>query len=161
VVYVSVAVNNIINCRHRKPPIATEDVLFPVVCCCEGHWLVSEVLGRLYCRGLHSQVTAIMPSIGLAIYSLTGTISASPSQVNVVSYINCKLRKLRSWLMEEVDKVCLMIRMGMSGWLFLLAQPGSHGHWAIKWLCMWIAVNYEIISAPVLNWRCRVMQVGV
>jgi len=40
--------------------------------------------------------------------------------------------------MEEVDKGCLMIRMGVSGCMFLLvpAYPGSPGQRAIKRLCV-------------------------
>jgi len=36
--------------------------------------------------------------------------------------------------MEEADKGWLMIRIGMSGWMFLLvlAHPGSPGQMAIK-----------------------------
>ena len=39
--------------------------------------------------------------------------------------------------MEKVDKGCLMTRMGVSGWMFLLvpAHPGSPGKRAIKQLC--------------------------
>ena len=36
-------------------------------------------------------------------------------------------------LMEDVDKGCPMIRMGVSGWMFP-AYPGSPGPKAIKWL---------------------------
>jgi len=40
--------------------------------------------------------------------------------------------------MEEVDKGCLMIRMGVSGCMFLLvpAYPGSPRQRAIKRLCV-------------------------
>ena len=40
--------------------------------------------------------------------------------------------------MEEVDKGCPMIRMGVSGWVFFLvpAYPGSPGPKAVKWLCV-------------------------
>jgi len=44
--------------------------------------------------------------------------------------------------MEEVDKGCPMIRMGVSGWMFLLvpAYPGSPGSKAIKRLCVRVRV---------------------
>ena len=40
--------------------------------------------------------------------------------------------------MEEDDKGCPMIRMGVSGWMFLLvpAYPGSPGQKAVKRLCV-------------------------
>jgi len=40
--------------------------------------------------------------------------------------------------MEEVDKGCPMIRMGVSGWMFLLvpAYPGCPGQKAVKQLCV-------------------------
>jgi len=40
--------------------------------------------------------------------------------------------------MEDVDKRCPMIRMGVSGWVFLLvpAYPGSPGPKAVKRLCV-------------------------
>ena len=43
---------------------------------------------------------------------------------------------------EEVDKGCLMIRMGVSGWVFLLvpAYPGSPGQRAIKRFCVFVCV---------------------
>jgi len=38
--------------------------------------------------------------------------------------------------MEEDDKACLMVRMAVSGWMFLLvpAHPYSLGQRAVKWL---------------------------
>ena len=44
--------------------------------------------------------------------------------------------------MEEVDKGCLMIRMGVSGWVFLLVPtyPGSPGPKAVKRLCVCVCV---------------------
>jgi len=45
--------------------------------------------------------------------------------------------------MEEVDKRCLMIRMGVSRWMFLLvpAHPGISGQRAIKRLCVCLCVR--------------------
>ena len=47
--------------------------------------------------------------------------------------------------MEEDDKWCLMIRMGVSGWVFLLvpAYPGCPRSTAIKRLCVcvWVCVS--------------------
>jgi len=39
---------------------------------------------------------------------------------------------------DEVDKWCPMIRMGVSGWIFLLvpAYPGRHGQRAVKRVCL-------------------------
>ena len=51
--------------------------------------------------------------------------------------------------MEEVDKGCLMIRMGVSGQMFLLvpAHPGSPGQRAIKWLCMYVCLQcHDVIG---------------
>jgi len=44
--------------------------------------------------------------------------------------------------MEEDDKGCPMIRMGVSGWMFLsvLAYPGSSGQKAVKLLCVCVCV---------------------
>ena len=44
--------------------------------------------------------------------------------------------------MKEVDKGCLMIRIDVSGWMFLLvlAHPFSPGQKAIKWLCVCLCV---------------------
>jgi len=40
--------------------------------------------------------------------------------------------------MEEDDKGCPMVTMGVSGWMFLLvpAYPGSPGQKAVKRLCV-------------------------
>jgi len=45
--------------------------------------------------------------------------------------------------MEEDDKGCTMIRMGVSGWMFLLvlAYPGSPGQKAVKRLCVCVIDN--------------------
>ena len=45
--------------------------------------------------------------------------------------------------MEEDDKGCPMIRMGASGWMFLLvpAYPGSPGQKAVKRLCVCVCVR--------------------
>ena len=44
--------------------------------------------------------------------------------------------------MEEDDKECPMIRMGVSGWMFLLvpAYPGSPGQKAVKRLCVCVYI---------------------
>jgi len=44
--------------------------------------------------------------------------------------------------MEEDDKGCPMIKMGVSGWVFLLvlAYPGSPGQKAVKRLCVCVCV---------------------
>jgi len=44
--------------------------------------------------------------------------------------------------MEEVDRGCPMIRMGVSGWMFLLvlAHPGSPAQTAVKQLCVCVCV---------------------
>ena len=44
--------------------------------------------------------------------------------------------------MEEVDKECLMIRMGVSGWMFLLvlAYADSPGPTAVKRPCMYVLI---------------------
>ena len=46
--------------------------------------------------------------------------------------------------MEEVDKGCLMTRMGVRGLMFLLvpAHPGSPGQRVTKQLCVCIKVLY-------------------
>jgi len=46
--------------------------------------------------------------------------------------------------MEEDDKRCPMIRMGVSGWVFLLvpAYPGCPGPKAVKRLCVCVCVMY-------------------
>ena len=45
--------------------------------------------------------------------------------------------------MEEDDKGCPMIRMGVSGWMFLLvpAYPGGPGQKAVKRLCVCVCVR--------------------
>ena len=50
--------------------------------------------------------------------------------------------------MEEVDKGCPMIMMGVSGWVFLLAPayPGSPGSLAVKWLCVCVCVCELVID---------------
>ena len=59
--------------------------------------------------------------------------------------------------MEEDDKGCPMIKMGVSGWMFLLvpAYPGSPGQKAVKQLCVCVCVPYRphrgISTAPVHN----------
>ena len=62
--------------------------------------------------------------------------------------INCR-HQIYLWLrlrnlgkMEEDDKGCPMIRMGVRGWLFLLvpAYPGCHGPSAVKRLCVCVCV---------------------
>jgi len=47
--------------------------------------------------------------------------------------------------MEEDDKGCPMIRMGVSGWMFLsvLAYPGSPGQKAVKLLCVCVCLYGE------------------
>jgi len=54
--------------------------------------------------------------------------------------------------MEEVDKGCPMIWMGVSGWVFLLvpAYPGSPGPTAVKRLCV-CAVLGAHISIKYMN----------
>ena len=49
--------------------------------------------------------------------------------------------------MEEADKGYPIIRMGVSGWMFLLvpACPGSPGPTAVKWLCMCVCVCVEAV----------------
>ena len=44
--------------------------------------------------------------------------------------------------MEEDDKGCPMITMGVSGWMFLLvpAYPGSPGQKAVKRLCVCVCI---------------------
>ena len=51
--------------------------------------------------------------------------------------------------MEEDDKGCPMIRMGVSGWMFLLvpAYPGSPGQKAVKRLCVCVCVTCFLLSA--------------
>ena len=48
--------------------------------------------------------------------------------------------------MEEVDKGCPMIRMDVSGWVFLLvpACPGSPGSKAVKRLCVCVRVRVRV-----------------
>jgi len=60
--------------------------------------------------------------------------------------------------MEEVDKGCLMIRMGVSGWMFLLvpAHPGSSGQRAVKWLYVCVCVYFFItVLFKTANWHGR------
>ena len=47
--------------------------------------------------------------------------------------------------MEEVDKGCPMIRMSVSGWVFLLvlAYPGSPRPKAVKQLCVCVCVDIK------------------
>jgi len=46
--------------------------------------------------------------------------------------------------MEEVDKGCLLIRMGVSGWFLLVpAYPGSPGPTAVKWLFVPLAQRFS------------------
>ena len=68
--------------------------------------------------------------------------------------------------MEEVDKGCPMIGMGVSGWMFLLvpAYPGSPGQKAIKRLCVYVC-GYPIVMSwdfpeqafqiPLVRLACR------
>ena len=61
--------------------------------------------------------------------------------------------------MEEVDKGCLMIRMGVSGWMFLpvLVYPGSLIPKAVKCLCVmrqWTTINADIVTHRVDNQLC-------
>ena len=53
--------------------------------------------------------------------------------------------------MEEDDKGCPMIRMGVSGWMFLLvlAYPGSPGQKAIKWLCVCVCLVCYVLHAAI------------
>jgi len=48
--------------------------------------------------------------------------------------------------MEEDDKGCPMIRMGVTGWMFLLvpAYPGSPGQKAVKRLCVCVSVCVSV-----------------
>jgi len=48
--------------------------------------------------------------------------------------------------MEEDDEGCPMIRLGVSGWMFLLVQayPGSPGQNAVKRLCVRVCVCKQI-----------------
>jgi len=50
--------------------------------------------------------------------------------------------------MEEVDKGCLMDRMGVSGSMFLLvpAYPGSPGQRAVKCGCVCVCVVFRLTS---------------
>ena len=50
--------------------------------------------------------------------------------------------------MEEDDKGCPIIRMGVSGWMFLLvpAYPGSPGQKAVKWLCVCVYIYVQTTS---------------
>ena len=52
--------------------------------------------------------------------------------------------------MEEVDKGCLMIRMGVSGWMFHLvpAHLGSPGQRAVKQLCVWCHGSRQCMLLP-------------
>jgi len=58
--------------------------------------------------------------------------------------------------MEEVDKGCLMIRMGMSGWMFLLVPVylGIPGQRAVKRLCVCVCVCVCSSSLGWLSSRC-------
>ena len=51
--------------------------------------------------------------------------------------------------MEEVDKGCLTIMMGVTGWMFLLvpAYPGSPRQRAIKRLCVCVIAVIIILQA--------------
>ena len=51
--------------------------------------------------------------------------------------------------MEEVDKERLMIRMGVSGRMFLLvpAYPGSPGQKAVKRLCVRVRVRVHVVGS--------------
>ena len=56
-------------------------------------------------------------------------------------------RRMLCILVDEVDKGCLMIRMGVSGWMFLLvpAYPGSPGQTAVKRLCVCVCIIMWLI----------------
>jgi len=56
--------------------------------------------------------------------------------------------------MEEVDKGCPMIRMGVSGWMFLLvpAYPGSPRSKAVKWLCVCMFSSFFKFTNNDITW---------
>ena len=58
--------------------------------------------------------------------------------------------------MEKDDKGSTMIRMGVSGWKFLLvpAYPGCPGSKAVKRLLLVVVVMLPLVLPSVL-WRCR------
>jgi len=58
--------------------------------------------------------------------------------------------------MEEVDKQCPMIRIGVSGGCFFLvpAYPGSPGQRAVKRLCVCVCVCVVIVMHAIMNSRC-------
>ena len=68
----------------------------------------------------------------------------------------CGLDGRMLWIVADggsiVDKGCLMIRMGMSGWMFLLvpAYLGSPGSEAVKRLCVCVPV----ITSVLLSFVC-------
>ena len=52
------------------------------------------------------------------------------------------VRMLLWIVVDEVDEECLMIRLGVSGWMFLLvpAHPDSPGQRAVKCLCVFVCL---------------------
>ena len=59
--------------------------------------------------------------------------------------------------MEKADKGCLMIRMGVSGWMFLPIQvrpPSQYQTRAVKWLCVvceWTQNLYKYHNNKYIN----------
>ena len=63
--------------------------------------------------------------------------------------------------MEEDDKGCPMIRLGVSGWVFLLvpAYPGCPGQTAVKWLLFVATVGCgSVVKVVVCSLRCSQVQ---
>jgi len=67
--------------------------------------------------------------------------------------------------MEEVDKGCPMIRMSVSGWVFLLvpAHPGCPGPKAVKWLCVCVCIVWceDIVLQQHSKMPCCRCKVGI
>ena len=84
---------------------------------------------------------------------------------NVVALQRAEMRMVRwmcgvklkdRWQMEEGDKGCLIIRMGVSGWVFLLvpAYPGCPGPTAVKRLCVCVCKQVASVCGrrPSTSW---------
>ena len=57
--------------------------------------------------------------------------------------------------MEEIDEGCVMIRMNVSGWMFLLvpAHPGTPRQMAVKRLCVYITLKVIALVCCDNDWR--------
>ena len=64
-----------------------------------------------------------------------------------------KWTRRMSWIVVNGGRWCAMIRMGVTGWMFLLvpAYPGSPGQKAVKRMCVCVVQTHTV---PSVLWRC-------